>query len=120
MRVRAGLVAIRLRLRTVLRPILRPLGPLLLRVLTTVAALLREILAVICTHGLFTSNALERLAAVPQITEIVTTNTVPIPLEKRRPCLKVISIAPVFGEAIWRNYTRQSIADLYTFGDENK
>jgi ribose-phosphate pyrophosphokinase len=79
-----------------------------------------EDIAVICTHGLFTSNALERLAAVPQITEIVTTNTVPIPMEKRQPCLKVISIAPVFGEAIWRNYTRQSIADLYTFGDENK
>jgi ribose-phosphate pyrophosphokinase len=79
-----------------------------------------EEIAVICTHGLFIGNALERLAAIPQITEIVTTNTVPIPMEKRQSCLKVISIAPVFGEAIWRNYTRQSIADLYTFGDENR
>ena len=31
-----------------------------------------------CTHGLFGRNALQRLAAQPEVVEIVATNTVPI------------------------------------------
>jgi ribose-phosphate pyrophosphokinase len=73
---------------------------------------------VMCTHGVFTRNALERLVAVPQITEIVTTNTIYIPPEKCHPKLRVLSVAPVFGEAIRRNYLRQSIGDLFVFGEE--
>jgi len=69
-----------------------------------------------CTHGVFTSNAFERLAAVPQITEIVTTDTVYIPLEKRPSNLKILSVAKIFGEAIRCNYLHQSIGSLFTFG----
>jgi hypothetical protein len=29
--------------------------------------------------------------------------------------MKVLSVAPVFGEAIRRNYTGQSIGDLFAF-----
>ena len=32
--------------------------------------------------------------------------------------MKVLSVAPVFGEAIRRNYFRQSIGDLFSFWDE--
>jgi ribose-phosphate pyrophosphokinase len=74
---------------------------------------------IVCTHGVFVRGALERLAAVPQITEIVTTDTVYIPSEKRHPILHVLSVAHVFGEAIRRNYLRQSIGDLFVFGEEN-
>jgi ribose-phosphate pyrophosphokinase len=73
---------------------------------------------VVCTHGVFVRGGLERLAAVPQITEIVTTDTVYIPPEKRHPKLHVLSIGPVFGEAILRNYLKQSISDLFAFGEE--
>jgi ribose-phosphate pyrophosphokinase len=73
-----------------------------------------------CTHGVFVRGALERLAAVPQITEIVTTDTVYIPPEKHHPKLRVLSVAHVFGEAIRRNYLRQSIGDLFVFGEENQ
>ncbi|MBI4788932.1 MAG: ribose-phosphate pyrophosphokinase [Chloroflexi bacterium] len=69
-----------------------------------------------CTHGVFVRNALERLAAVPQIAEIVTTDTVHIPPEKRHPKLRIVSVAHVFGEAIRRNYLRESIGDLFVFG----
>jgi ribose-phosphate pyrophosphokinase len=55
---------------------------------------------------------------VPQITEIVTTDTVYIPPEERHPKLHLLSVAPVFGEAIRRNYLRESIADLFIYGDE--
>src|SRR5512135_2976196 len=57
-----------------------------------------------CTHGVFTANAFERLADIPQITEIVATDTVHIPEEKRPKSLHVISVAPIFGEAIHRNF----------------
>ncbi len=73
---------------------------------------------VACTHGVFVHGGLERLVAVPQITEIVTTDTVWIPPEKRHPKLTVLSVGHVFGEAIYRNYMRESISDLYVYGDD--
>jgi ribose-phosphate pyrophosphokinase len=76
-------------------------------------------ICVACTHGVFASNALERLIAVPHITEIMTTDTVQFPPEKRHPKLHVVSVAHVFGEAIRRNYLRQSIGDLFVFGEES-
>ena len=71
-----------------------------------------------CTHGVFTGRALEKLTAVPQITEIVITDTVYIPPEKRPPQLRVVSVARIFGEAIRRNYLHQSISDLFVSGQE--
>ncbi len=73
-----------------------------------------------CTHGVFTANAFERLAAIPQITEIVTTDTVYIPEEKRPKHLHILSVAPIFAEAIRRNYTRMSIGGLFDFGVDEK
>lgn len=74
---------------------------------------------VACTHGVFVRNALERLAAVPQITEIVTTDTVYIAPEKRHPKLHILSVAHVFAEAIQRNFLRQSISDLFAYGEDD-
>lgn len=78
-----------------------------------------ESISLICTHGLFTGDAIIRIANFPQITEIVTTNTVPIPEEKRLSYLHIISVAPVIGEAIWRNHNRRSIGDLFTFSEDH-
>ena len=72
-----------------------------------------------CTHGVFTGQAFENLAAIPQITEIVTTDTVNIPPEKQPSTLKVLSVAPIFGEAIKCNYFHQSIGSLFTFGKDD-
>lgn len=76
-----------------------------------------EDILVVCTHGLFTQGGLERLAAVPQITEIVTTDTVYIPPEQMHPKLKVLSVAPIFADAIQHNFNRESISDLFVFGE---
>ncbi|MBN1977339.1 MAG: ribose-phosphate pyrophosphokinase [Anaerolineae bacterium] len=73
---------------------------------------------VACTHGVFVRNGLERLAAMPKITEIVTTDTVYIPPEKRHPKLHILSVAHIFGEAIRYNYLRRSIGDLFVYWDE--
>jgi ribose-phosphate pyrophosphokinase len=72
---------------------------------------------VTCTHGVFSAGALERLTVIPQITAIVTTNTIPIPPEKRHPKLHILSVASIFGDAIRCNYMRQSIGDLFVYGE---
>jgi ribose-phosphate pyrophosphokinase len=77
-----------------------------------------EEIKVICTHGVFTRGGLERLAAIPQICEIITTDTVYIPPERRHPKLKVLSVAPVFADAIRHNLHHESINELFVFGDE--
>lgn len=75
-----------------------------------------EDLTVVCTHGLFSNRALERLASISQIRELITTDTVPPPVE-RLPNMTIVPVASVFGEAIWRNSSRRSIGDLFVFGD---
>ena len=76
-----------------------------------------EEILVICTHGVFTRGGLEKLAAIPEISEIITTDTVHIPEEKRHPKLTVLSVAPIFAAAIHRNINRESISDLFVFGE---
>lgn len=82
-----------------------------------VQAGIREI-QVVCTHGLFTNNALARLSAVPEITEIVTTDTIARPPDADAPKLHVISVAPLFGQAILRNLRGESIGELFVYGSD--
>jgi hypothetical protein len=74
-------------------------------------------ITVVCTHGLFLGKAIDRLGHIHQIREIVTTDTVPIPRGKRLSNMTVLSVAPVFGEAIERNYWHESLGDLFAFGE---
>ena len=76
-----------------------------------------EDIRVICTHGVFSRNGLERLAEIPQISEIITTDTVHIPPEKMHPKLTVLTVAPVFADAIHHNIKRESLSDLFVFGE---
>jgi len=68
---------------------------------------------VVCTHGLFTSNAIQRLREQRDIVEIVTTNTVPIPPEKRLPNMTILSIAPLMAETIRRIHNGESVSTLF-------
>jgi ribose-phosphate pyrophosphokinase len=65
-----------------------------------------------CTHGLFTGKASERLDSC-DLDEIVATNTVPIPPEKRLPNMTVLSIAPLMAEAIHRIHEGESVSSLF-------
>lgn len=71
-------------------------------------------ISVVCTHGLFTGRAIERLAAQPDIDEIVTTNTVPQDGHRGLPNLCVRSVAPLFAEAVRRNNCGESISSLFS------
>ena len=68
-----------------------------------------------CTHGIFSGPAIDRLAAMSEVEEIVTTNTVPIAAEKRLPNMTILSVAPIFGEAIRRNVMGRSVGSLFAF-----
>jgi ribose-phosphate pyrophosphokinase len=70
-------------------------------------------ISVVCTHGLFTGEAINRLRAQPDIEEIVTTNTVPIPREKRLPNMRILSVAPLLAETINRIHVGKSVSALF-------
>ena len=67
--------------------------------------------AVACTHGLFVGKAVERLRDHPMITEVVTTDTVPAPVDW--PELKVRSVSELFAEAISRVHAGESVSSLF-------
>jgi ribose-phosphate pyrophosphokinase len=71
----------------------------------------REISAV-ATHGVLCGPAIERLKN-SDLKEVVVTNTVSVPPEKQFDRLKVLSVAPLFGEAIRSIHTGQSISKLF-------
>lgn len=65
------------------------------------------------THGVLAGPAFERLNR-PEIKEIVVTNTIPVPEENALgDKLKVLSVAPVFAEAIRRVHENESINSLF-------
>jgi ribose-phosphate pyrophosphokinase len=66
-----------------------------------------------CTHGLFCDGALKRIAAWPEVQEIVCTNTVAIPESERGDMLHVISVAPALAEAIRRIHEGESVSALF-------
>ena len=68
------------------------------------------------THGLLTGPAVDRLKNGP-IREVVVTNTLPIPDEKRFDNLHVLSIAPLVAEAIDAVFEDGSVSEL--FGGDN-
>lgn len=77
-----------------------------------------EEIAVVCTHGVFVGDALSRISAENVIAEIVTSDTVSIPEERKTSKLTVLTVANLFGEAIRRNYSRESIDGLFVYGEE--
>ena len=68
-------------------------------------------ISIACTHGLFADGALEKLAAAEDVLEIVSTNSVPVPVS--HPKLTVLSVAPALAEAMRRTHDGQSVSVLF-------
>jgi ribose-phosphate pyrophosphokinase len=68
---------------------------------------------VACTHGLFSAGSLGRIADQTDVLEVVCTNTVPIPAEKRVPKLQVLSVASALAEAMRRIHNGESVSALF-------
>ena len=66
-----------------------------------------------CTHPVLSGPALERLQ-VSCLTEVVVTNTIPLNgKEHQCPKLRVLSVAPLLGEAITRIHEEESVSSLF-------
>lgn len=65
-----------------------------------------------CIHPVFSDHAVERLVQ-SEIREVVTTNTIALPQEKRFDRLTVLSVAPLLGEAIQRIHAGSSVSTAY-------
>jgi ribose-phosphate pyrophosphokinase len=66
-----------------------------------------------CTHGLFGRHSLERLAAQPEIVEIVSMNTVPIAPDHPVDKLTVLSVGPALADAMRRIHDGESVSELF-------
>ena len=71
-------------------------------------------IVVACVHALLTGDAADALCA-SGIRELVVTDTVPLPLEKRHErIIRVLSVAPLFAETIRRIHEGESVGALFT------
>jgi len=64
------------------------------------------------THPILSGPAVERIEKAP-IKELVFTDTIPVPPEKKLPNFTILSVAPLLGEAIRRIHTGQSVGALF-------
>lgn len=69
-----------------------------------------------CTHGVLSGPAIERIQK-SALKELVITNTIPLPPEKQCDKIKVISIAPLFAQAVMKIHMGQAVGELF---DDNK
>ncbi len=63
-------------------------------------------------HGVLTKNAVQRLSET-SCKEIVVCDTIPVPEEKHTDKLKVLTVAPMFADAIRRIHTGESISSMF-------
>jgi len=64
------------------------------------------------THAFLADIAYERLAQL-ELKEIIFTNTLPIPEEKRLPNMTILSVAPLLAEVIMRAHEGRSVGELF-------
>ncbi len=64
------------------------------------------------THAVFSPPAVERLSG-GLLEEVIVTNTIPILPEKQFEQLKVLSVANLVGETIWRIHEDSSVSSMF-------
>lgn len=64
------------------------------------------------THALLSGPAVERLSKSP-VKEVVVTNTIAIPAERRFPQLTVLSVAGLLAKAVGYTHSDQSVSSLF-------
>lgn len=64
------------------------------------------------THAVFSPPAVERLST-GLFEEVIVTNTIPVPDERRFDQLTMLSVANLLGEAIWRIHEESSVSSMF-------
>jgi ribose-phosphate pyrophosphokinase len=65
----------------------------------------------VCTHAVFSGSAVQKLVNCEALTKLYVTDT--IPLRESHSKIEVMSVAPLFAEAIIRTHENQSISSLF-------
>ena len=63
-------------------------------------------------HPVLSGPAIERIESSP-LEEVVVTNSIPIPAERRIEKMAILSVAPLLGEAIRRIHDEESVSTLF-------
>ena len=69
---------------------------------------------VACSHPVLSKDAVDRIQD-SVMTECVATNSISLPLEKRRQKITQLSIAPILGQGIFNILDGRSISSLFTY-----
>jgi ribose-phosphate pyrophosphokinase len=64
------------------------------------------------THPILAGTATDKMATM-DVTEIITTNTLPVPEHKRLPNMTVLSVAPMLAAVIKRAHKGMSVGELF-------
>ncbi len=70
------------------------------------------------THALLSGPAAERLQAAP-LEEMIVTNTIHVPVERRFPKLKILSVAPLLANAIEYIHSNESVSQLFELRNDD-
>ncbi len=65
------------------------------------------------SHPVFSPPAVERLSEEGLFEEVVVTNSIPLDEHRKFPQLKVLSVANMLGEAIWRIHEESSVSSMF-------
>jgi len=64
------------------------------------------------THAVFSPPATERLSS-GLFEEVIVTNSIPVPEDRRFEQLTVLSVANIIGETIWRIHEDSSVSSMF-------
>jgi ribose-phosphate pyrophosphokinase len=67
---------------------------------------------VCATHGIFSPPAYERIESSEAL-EVIVTNSLPVPEERRHGKIRVLSVAPLIAHAIQNVYNNESVSELF-------
>ncbi|MDR0879582.1 MAG: ribose-phosphate pyrophosphokinase [Clostridioides sp.] len=65
-----------------------------------------------CTHGVLSGPAIERISG-SDIKELIVLDTIQLPEEKKIEKIQIKTVAPIFGEAIKKIFTNQSVSSIF-------
>jgi ribose-phosphate pyrophosphokinase len=65
------------------------------------------------THGVLSDPAIDRIAS-SNLREVIITDTIPLPADKHVDRIRVLSVAPLIGEAIKRIHRGESVGALFS------
>ncbi|MDD4909590.1 MAG: ribose-phosphate pyrophosphokinase [Candidatus Omnitrophica bacterium] len=72
----------------------------------------RDVYAAV-THGVLSGPAIEKIDKCQALKQLMITDSIPLENHKRHSKIKVLSVAPLLGEAIKRIYNEESISCLF-------